>query len=393
MPAPAGSVLNAAPRMTPTARPATGVTLFVEPLTPHFERDRLFETTTQRHGGDTILEPYRYLREWMAARGVAVHTADALRRGDVRSATQLYVSLGSRRHYARMLRRHDVTPSAFLAMECPAVEPKLYRDLRDVSQVFRRVYTFSPVTALRPFLRRPMDLLPFHFPQAWDTVHDAIWEQEDRPGFLTIVNANKLPRDRTNELYTERLRAIDFFARTGDLDLYGVGWDQAPFRLGYTWVPGTVRRWTHRGRSRWLRRHPTAELAAARSVFRGAIADKAATLGRYRFALVIENMALDGWITEKIFDCLYTGTVPVYLGAPDVERWLSPDCYVDLRAFADYGALRDHLQSLSPADVRAYRDAGRAFLTSPGFAPFSKKAHAELFGRIVEEDAGVTLER
>ena len=47
-------------------------------------------------------------------------------------------------------------------------------------------------------------------------------------------------------------------------------------------------------------------------------------------------MVLERWITEKIFDCFYAGTIPVYLGAPDVARWLPPECFIDMRRFGGY---------------------------------------------------------
>ena len=56
-----------------------------------------------------------------------------------------------------------------------------------------------------------------------------------------------------------------------------------------------------------------------RASWRGPARSKSETLGRYTFALCFENMVLKGWITEKIFDCFYSGTVPIYLGAPDLS--------------------------------------------------------------------------
>ncbi len=68
----------------------------------------------------------------------------------------------------------------------------------------------------------------------------------------------------------------------------------------------------------WERRHPQVDRATyadARRAYRGGTSDKLATLGRYRFALAFENARFDGYVSEKLFDCLYAGTIPVYLGA------------------------------------------------------------------------------
>jgi len=39
--------------------------------------------------------------------------------------------------------------------------------------------------------------------------------------------------------------------------------------------------------------------------------------------------------------------------------------------------------------ITAYREAGRAFLESPKFEPFSKETFAGIFRDLLEEDAGV----
>jgi hypothetical protein len=369
-----------------------GITLYIDPVTYHYEDDRLFDVGSQWHGGQDVLEPYAYLRRWMAERGVQVHTADKLLRNEGLGERNIFVSLGGRERYRRLRGRRDVILSAFIAMECPIVEPRLYRDLDAASQAFRRVYSFSTTEALRPFLKRPIELLEFHIPQSFEHVHEEVWSNRDRR-FLTMMNSNKLPQLDTDELYTERLRAVAFFAAREEIDLYGVNWDGAPYRVGDSWVPRPLRRLAHSARCRWQDRWPDPLLAAARSVYKGAAENKAETLGRYRFTLCLENMALDRWVTEKLFDCFYSGTVPIYLGAPDIERWVPPACFIDLRDFRDYDALRTFLHGLSDEEVEGYRRAARDFLGSEQFRPFGKEAHAEVFGRIVEEDLGVVLER
>jgi hypothetical protein len=130
---------------------------------------------------------------------------------------------------------------------------------------------------------------------------------------------------------------------------------------------------------------------AAREAYRGSVASKAETLAGYTFAICFENMVLEGWITEKIFDCLLVGTVPIYLGAPDIDKWVPPECFVDMRQFRDYDELRNYLVSLRPDEIEAFREAGRDYLQSDRFRPFTKEAFAELMARIVVEDTGAPL--
>ncbi|CAI7813639.1 unnamed protein product, partial [Closterium sp. NIES-54] len=49
----------------------------------------------------------------------------------------------------------------------------------------------------------------------------------------------------------------------------------------------------------------------------------------YLFSLAIENTRAPGYVTEKFFYPLEAGTVPIYIGAPDIAAFAPPDSYID----------------------------------------------------------------
>ena len=368
------------------------VTLFIDPFTHHHEGNRLFDLSAAPGGGDDVLEPFVHLRSELSRRGIACHTADLLERTPVDGGVNLYVSLGQQHRFSRLEKRPDVVLSAFFALEAPIVEPSLFRGLPRVAATFNRVFSYSSTEALREFTGNAVPVLPVRVPQAYGDVHPELWEREARE-LLVMITANKLPRLYVRELYTERLRAIEFFNRFDEIDLYGIGWEGPPFRVGTTWVPGSLRRLSRAARMRWHRLRPPSDPVwkAVRRAYRGPVDSKARTMSEYTFAICFENMVLEGWVTEKIFDCLFCGTVPVYLGAPDIEQWVPPECFIDMRRFAGYEELREYLQGVSPTEVAAFREAGREYVRSDQYRPFTKQAFADLMLRIVEEDAGVLL--
>ena len=369
------------------------VSVFLDPLSYHMERDGLFRPGTTPYAGESILEPYVHLRAWLAERGVATHTGDMLERGDVApSELNLYATMGMRTRYKQFAARPDTVLSAFFVNECPIVEPRLFDELHEADKVFRRMYSFAGNEEMRPFLQAPVSFRPFRFPYPFVDVDETAWRRGNR-GFLTIINGNKVPRLTVRELYSERLRAVAYFEPRGEVDLYGIGWDGPPFRVGETRVPRPVRRLAYLAERRWDRLRPGRDplLAAARRAWRGAVDSKSDTLSRYTYAICFENMVMEGWVTEKIFDCLVAGTIPVYLGAPDIERWVDPECFIDMRRFSDYGELREFLLSLGPEKIEAYREAGREYFRSEQFRPFTKHAFADIFGRMLAEDAGVAV--
>jgi alpha-1,3-fucosyltransferase 10 len=85
---------------------------------------------------------------------------------------------------------------------------------------------------------------------------------------------------------------------------------------------------------------------------------KLKTLGKYRYTLAFENSVAPDYVTEKLYEPLLTGTVPVYLGAPNVAEFApGPDSYVDARAFASPAELARYLRETDPARHHAWRTA------------------------------------
>jgi len=60
------------------------------------------------------------------------------------------------------------------------------------------------------------------------------------------------------------------------------------------------------------------------------IANKEDGLCDYMFSVAIENGQYETYFTEKLLDCFATGTIPVYLGAPDIGNYFNKDGIVDL---------------------------------------------------------------
>lgn len=368
---------------------ASGVALYIEPSSHHFLKGKLFIVNDGRLNGDRINAPFAHLRDFFEARGIVVRTADFLPEKP-NGTRNIYVSMGMLNNYPKLVSRPDVTLSAYFAMECPIVDPALFRALPDASRHFKRLMTWSDSDSLKPFVGSELPFQSFRWPQSFDKVHETVWDRKDRK-FLVMINANKLPAIYWRELYTERLRAIEYFSRTDDIDLYGIGWNEPSHHLGKSSMPYTLRRAKKYLTVQWQRVFPDPTLVPARKVYRGPAASKSETLSRYTFALCFENMILKGWITEKIFDCFFAGTIPIYWGAPEITEYVPEDCFIDKRMFTTYEELGSFLKALSEKAITAYRENARDFIASSKFHPFRKQAFTDLFKEIVEVDAGISL--
>lgn len=53
-------------------------------------------------------------------------------------------------------------------------------------------------------------------------------------------------------------------------------------------------------------------------------------LSQYKFVATIENSRSPGYITEKIFNTFLANSVPVYAGAPDINKFISPASFITI---------------------------------------------------------------
>lgn len=82
-----------------------------------------------------------------------------------------------------------------------------------------------------------------------------------------------------------------------------------------------------------------------------------AIMTRYRFALALENSIAEDYVTEKVFDALSVGAVPVYLGAPNVDRFLPGDnCIVDASRFSSVSELAEFLAQMSDDEYMKFHE-------------------------------------
>lgn len=176
----------------------------------------------------------------------------------------------------------------------------------------------------------PQSLLPF--------LGNKISFQQKK--LCTMIAANKM-YEHPDELYSERLHAIQFFMKNAqkDFDLYGYNWEK--FSLPLTCYKGSVR-------------------------------DKGEVFSKYRFAICYENTKnAQGYITEKIFDCFSGGAIPVYWGADNITDFIPDNTFIDRRKFANYYELLYYLQSITEAEYNQYIQNIKKFLQSEAYKQFT----------------------
>lgn len=160
--------------------------------------------------------------------------------------------------------------------------------------------------------------------------------------FLTLINKNILPfypfmllKPFGRELYTERIKSIEFFEHNipNDFYLYGRGWNKP-------------KKYNLKEKILGFKKY---------SSYKGEVDNKIELLSGFKYSLCFENLTdVKGYVTEKIFDCLKAKCVPIYWGASDIEKYIPKDCFIDFRDFGDYDKLLNFLVSIDESRYNNY---------------------------------------
>jgi len=192
--------------------------------------------------------------------------------------------------------------------------------------------------------------LQVHYPKVPDIPFD-------KKKLLVNISMNKTSR-HPRELYSARRATIQHFERyrPHDFDLFGIGWDR-PVGVAQKIIPML---------------HPTY------TSYRGTVQNKWDVLPYYRFALCYENIQGElGYVSEKIFDILRSGCVPIYWGTSNIEKYVDGAAFIDRRKFRSNAELEDYLINVTEREYTQYQHAIRDYLAGERFARFLVPAYAE----------------
>ncbi|MDP2753825.1 MAG: glycosyltransferase family 10 [Nitrospirota bacterium] len=319
--------------------------------------NRLFDLTNPCLNRDDCLYPYVLLREHLAERGILLATQDKHRPED----SDLIIcnemprpKLTSAIHAKKIL----------LLFETEIIRPDNWN--LSAHKSFDIVFTWHDGFAGHGRYRK------FNFPNKVPANSREI-SARSRSSLCAMIAGNKSSHHPL-ELYSERLSAIEWFERNrpNDFALYGKGWDCRTFY----------------GLLRPLNKLPALRhtLTPFHPSYRGEIVSKLETYSNYRFAICYENaIGIPGYITEKIFDCLFAGCIPVYLGAPNIAEYIPSDCFINRNAFNDYLALYTFLMDISEPRRKCYVEAAMDFINGADIEAFgSERFAAEIANAAVD---------
>jgi hypothetical protein len=286
----------------------------------------------------------------------------------------------------------NLFPLIILCLEPPIIAPNFYKKLYEHSSTYKHIFSFTGASNRVNFQHST-----FH-PIVWpyDISTSFVNTEWDSRKLITMINSNlrpiiysfppiafRHPRSSIKEIldyvinrirfmndkwigeefYTLRLHAIKYFCTIPGFDLFGRGWDNQNSFLGKS-ISRVVKLCYH-----------------------GPIPDgeKSYVLSQYKFCLCFENSKFPGYITEKILDCFFSGTIPIYLGAPDILDFIPPDTFIDFRKFDNFDQLYKYISSITTSDARSIISSQVKFINSDQFNVFNSLITAQKLLKVIIE--------
>jgi hypothetical protein len=209
---------------------------------------------------------------------------------------------------------------------------------------------------------------------------------EDRKG-VCMIATNKYNRNPSSKLdfrleFVKRLATYP--GLIGHFELYGRYWLNAVGKIRKL-IPNNIANKLNvldKILVRCERKIPwNSRLAVAA---KGIIASKKDVLSKAKFNVIIENMYWDGYVSEKIFDAIQFGCIPIYFGAGDVEDYIPSSIFINARSFTDPLDAVNFAMSLSDHDLDNMIRKGQEWLSGADFeARFNRSSYIKTLQELI----------
>lgn len=302
-----------------------------------YNNDALFDSNNTVLNRDNCALVFTGLREYLNKYNWQIHTID-LYANLCEVDVILFFSFDLKWYkIIKTLKLLDRT--IYMAWEPPVVDINHFNGgIRLLKKYFKYILTWNDKMVDNKRIFKYM--YPYYFEAKKSNV---AFEQKK---LLVNISNNKFSYVK-NELYSERKKVISYFDSEDGFSLYGSNWDANKIKS-----------------------------------YKGKAASKKEVYYNFKFALSLENMKnIDGYITEKIFDCFCAGTVPIYWGAQNIDKYIPKDCYISYCDFKSLNELRSYIVNMKKDEYQKFVDKGQQFINSDAISPFQ----IESLGSIIRE--------
>jgi len=188
--------------------------------------------------------------------------------------------------------------------------------------------------------------------EPWEVVKNPIPFKEKK--LLVNISFNKYSNYK-NELYSARKKTSIYFNDNypNDFDLYGPRWNKPVTRLQLMFPKILVKNF---------------------KTYRGITDNKIMTMSRYKFCVSYDNISdAKGYMADRIFCAFQSKSVPIYWGAPDINKYVDRDTFIDRREFKSEAEMAKFLISMEEDEYNKYLSAADRYMQSEKYYLYSNE--------------------
>ena len=307
-------------------------------------KDKLFDIEDKALNRDNILNVYEQIRRELREKGHECRTIDMY--SNLKEVDYVLFFSLSYKYIVKCLKHNMEDRLIYFAWEPEVVDRNHSKQgIAQLKRYFKYVMTWNDewVDNIRVFKIN----IPYYFLK-----HRGEKAFKDKC-LLTNISGYKFS-SHPKELYSERLKVINYFEKKGSCEFafYGLGWPKERFHC-----------------------------------YKGAAQSKFEVYHNFKFALCLENMKnIRGYITEKIFDCFMSGIVPIYYGAEDILDHIPQECFIDYSRFNSIEELDIYLNKISEDEYNQFIQAIDTYLGSKQVCEFTSKSFYEAVNVLWNKD-------
>lgn len=296
----------------------------VPPNNTHFS-NRVFKQEYHRDNGEIF---FKYLKKFFLSEGYQLNTIDKYEGLENVTAILIYRLDYHLKYLLRALKKNKKIKIYYFALEPPSICHLHNNNILKLWQ-FNQIYSWNDKLSIINGFQKiyyTSDIQPLFLNE------EIFRKRRDK-----IVAIFSYKRGKKANGYKLRYNIIHQLSKQNLIDLYGYGWEKCNDKY-------------------------------IRKCYNGVISSKKEILVNYKYCLSFENSSFDNYFTEKIFDPISMGCIPLYWGAPNIGEYIDSNLIIKVGMNDNPNLL---LKKVKDFDMKLFLKSREKFVKNYSGSPFN----------------------
>ena len=116
------------------------------------------------------------------------------------------------------------------------------------------------------------------------------------------------------------------------------------------------------------------------------IKNKIKFLSDYKFSIAMENSEGQGYVSEKILDSFFAGTIPIYYGGYMIDEFINPKSYILIKNENDMLQKIEYIKKIDNDEILYKSILSEKLFINDNLVRISEIEKAEFFNHIFKQE-------